>query len=66
MSEDRGQEVPVAAMRRQADDNVKIRVSLGGIIDEMTREKDEKGLKRIKALYGEEIFNKAVDDYRAS
>lgn len=69
MSEDENQavEIPaetVAAMRRQAGDNVNIQKGLGRIIEGMTEGKDVKGLERIRSLYGDEVFNKAVEVYR--
>ncbi len=69
MSEDKNQAVEispetVATMRRQAGDNVQIQEGLGRIIEGMTEEKDAKGLERIRALYGDEVFNKAVEVYK--
>ena len=54
----------IEAMRKQAGDNVKIQVGLGGIVAGMTEAGDTEGLERINALYGAEILKKAVKAYR--
>lgn len=54
----------VAEMRKQASDSVKIQEGLGGIIEGMTEVEDVEGLKRIRALYGDEVCNMAVELHR--